>query len=136
MKMNCFSFFLCHFPFKFLMGSHQVLNMFPRFPMCSPRVFPIAPCFKPICFAQSPSLLIYISGPKGDALHLSIESSILGRLHSFIFFGMGQSNWLVTKKKRKVGLVYKVYLNQSHYFFLDYQGFIMGTRPKIVASQF
>jgi hypothetical protein len=49
---------------------------------------------------------------------------------------MGQSNWLVTKKKRKVGLVYKVYLNQSHYFFLDYQGFIMGTRPKIVASQF
>jgi hypothetical protein len=28
---------------KFPMGSHQVFNRFPRFPMCSPRVFPIAP---------------------------------------------------------------------------------------------
>jgi hypothetical protein len=31
------SFFLCsrHVPCKFPMGSHQVFNMFPRFPMCS-----------------------------------------------------------------------------------------------------
>jgi hypothetical protein len=35
--------FLCsqHVPFKFPMGYHQVPNMFPIFPMCSPRVFPI-----------------------------------------------------------------------------------------------
>jgi hypothetical protein len=54
-----FHFFLCsqHVPFKFPMDSHQVLNTFPRFPMCSPRVFRIAPCFNPICFAQSPPLL-------------------------------------------------------------------------------
>jgi hypothetical protein len=46
--------------------------------MCSPRVFPIAPRFNPICFAQSPPLLTYIGGPKPEALHLSMESSILG----------------------------------------------------------
>jgi hypothetical protein len=32
--------------------------------------------------------------PKGEALHLSISSSILGSLHS----SMGQSNWLIAKK--------------------------------------
>jgi hypothetical protein len=60
-----------------------------RFPMCFSRVFPIAPHFSPICFAQSPPLLTCIAGPKGEALHLSIESSILGGLHSFIFSGGG-----------------------------------------------
>ncbi len=52
-----------------------VLNMFSssskwvpiRFPMCSPRVFPIAPCFNPICFAQSSPLLTYVGGPKVEA---------------------------------------------------------------------
>jgi hypothetical protein len=35
--------------------------MFPfKFPMFSSRVFPIAPCFNPICFAQSPHILTYI----------------------------------------------------------------------------
>jgi hypothetical protein len=35
--------FLCsqHVPFNFPMGSHQVPNMLPRFPMCSPSVFSI-----------------------------------------------------------------------------------------------
>jgi hypothetical protein len=49
--------------------------------MCSPRVFSIAPHFNPICFAQSSPLLTYIGGPKGEALHLYIEFSILGSLH-------------------------------------------------------
>jgi len=35
-----------------------VPNGFPVFPL----VFPIAPCFNPICFAQSPPLLTYIVG--------------------------------------------------------------------------
>jgi hypothetical protein len=30
--------------------------------MFSPRVFPITPDFKPICFAQNPPLLTYIHG--------------------------------------------------------------------------
>jgi hypothetical protein len=30
--------------------------------MCSPRVFQIAPDFRPICFAQNPPLLTYILG--------------------------------------------------------------------------
>ncbi len=51
-----------------------------------PKVFPIATCFNPICFAQSPPLFTYIGGLKGEALHLSIESSILGSFHSFNFF--------------------------------------------------
>jgi hypothetical protein len=33
--------------------------------ICSPRVFPIAAHFHPICFAQSPPLLTQIGGPKG-----------------------------------------------------------------------
>jgi hypothetical protein len=68
--------------------------------MCSPRVFPIVPQFNPICFAQSPPLLTYLGGPKGEAVHLSIKSSILGSLHGFnFFFAMGQSNWLIAKEK-------------------------------------
>jgi len=54
--------------------------------MCSSRVFPIAPHFNPICFAQSPPLLTYIGGAKGEALHLSIESSILGDSNVSTFF--------------------------------------------------
>jgi len=57
-----------------------------RFPIFSPRVFPMAPRFNPICFVWSPPLLASLGGPKGEALHLSIEFSILGSLHSFNFF--------------------------------------------------
>ncbi len=46
----------------------------------------------PICFAQSPPLLTYIGEPKGEALHLSTESSIFVSFHSFNFFCRGQSN--------------------------------------------
>jgi len=53
----------------FLQVVPQVTNVFPW-------VFPIALDFKPICFAQSPPLLTFIGGPKGEAPHLSIESSI------------------------------------------------------------
>jgi hypothetical protein len=42
-----------------------VPKMFPRFSMCSPRVFLIAPHFNPICFAQSPSLLTYRLAKRG-----------------------------------------------------------------------
>ncbi len=54
-----------------------------RFPMCSPWVFPIAPCFK-FCSKSSHS-----RWAKGEALHLSIESSIFVSLHSFNFFLSG-----------------------------------------------
>jgi hypothetical protein len=76
--------------------------------MCSPWVFPIAPCFNLICFVQSPPLLRYIGGPKREALHLSIESSIFVRLHSFNFFCQGQSNSIkkswTCENTKKVGL--------------------------------
>jgi hypothetical protein len=84
--------------------SLQVPSEFPSISNMFPRRFPIAPHFNPICFVQSPPLLTYIGAPKGEALHLSIESSILGNLHSFnFFFVTGQLNWLIVEKK--VGLV-------------------------------
>jgi hypothetical protein len=103
-----FSFFLCsqHVPFKFPMGSHQVLNMFPRFPMCSPRVFPIAPPFNPICFARSPPLLTYIAGgQKVSQFILPLNLLYLGSFHNFNFFlAIRQSNWLIAKKGKKLDL--------------------------------
>jgi hypothetical protein len=54
--------------------------------MGSPAVFPIAPHFNPTCFAQNFPLLTYVHGPKGKALYLPTESSILGNFHSFNFF--------------------------------------------------
>jgi len=85
-------------------GFFFIFPLFPRFPMCSPNVFPIAPHFNPICFAQNPPLLTYIGGPKGEALHLSIESFVLGSLGSFNSFlrWANQIGWL---QKKKVGLV-------------------------------
>jgi len=87
-------------------GSFQVFNMFSRFSMCSTRVFPIAPLFNPICFAQSPPILTYIAGPKGQALHFSIESSIflVASMGSTFLFAMGQSSWL-TANKIELGLM-------------------------------
>ncbi len=76
-----------------------------------PSVFPIAPRFNPMCFARSPPLLTYIGGPKGEALHLSVESSILGSLHSFnffvcLFFGGGLIFQIGSlHKKKRVGVV-------------------------------
>jgi hypothetical protein len=96
-----FSIFLCsqHGPFKFPTGSHQVPNMFP---MCSPRVFLVAPRFNLICFAHSPPLLTYIGRPKGEALHLFIESSLLGSLHSFNFsFFLSWANQIGSLPKKK-----------------------------------
>jgi hypothetical protein len=80
---------LKHVPFKFFL-----------------RVFPIAPHFNLTCLAQSPPLHTYIGEPKAEALHLSIEFSILGYLHSFNFF-LWWANQIgsLRKKTKKVGLV-------------------------------
>ncbi len=100
--LDCF-----HFPFvpnMFPMGSHQVPKMFRRLLIRSPRVFPITPRFNPIYFAQSPPFLTFIAGPKGEALHRSIESSILGSLHSFNFFFVMGPIKLAHCDKRKLDL--------------------------------
>jgi hypothetical protein len=71
---------------------------FPNFSMHCPRVFPIAPHFCPIWFAQSSSLLItYRDGPKGEVLHLHVETSIFEDFQSLrvFFLIIGQSKWLV-----------------------------------------
>ncbi len=103
-----FSFFLCsqHVPFKFPLGSHKVLNMFPRFPMCSPRVFPIAPPFNPICFAHSPPLLTYIGGGQNvRQFILPLNLLYLGSFHNFNFFCNVPIKLAHCKKRKKVGLV-------------------------------
>ncbi len=101
-----FKIFLWEDSFQFFFHcSQHVPIKFPRFSLCSPRVFPIAPCFNPLCFAQSPPLLIYIHGPKGKALHLSIETSILRSLHSFNFFCNGPIKLAQCKIFKKKGFV-------------------------------
>jgi hypothetical protein len=40
----------------------EIFQLFPKFSMCSSRVFLIAPNVKPICFAQNPPRLTYIAG--------------------------------------------------------------------------
>jgi len=79
-----FSFFLCSLqvPNGFPSGSQYI----PKFPLFSSRVFPIAPGFNPMCFAESSLLHTYVGGPKGEALYLSKESSTFGSTHSFKFF--------------------------------------------------
>jgi hypothetical protein len=54
------------------------------------------------CPKSSPSHLI--GGPKGKALHLSIESSILGSLHSFNFFLQWANQTGPLQKKEKLDL--------------------------------
>ncbi len=48
------------FFFELLMCSYHFSKLLPKFLMCPPRMFPIAPDFKPICFAPNPPLLTYI----------------------------------------------------------------------------
>ncbi len=101
MHSRCFDFF----SFKFWVegmggGFFFILSLFPT---CSLYVtfkfqvkFPLG--------SQSPPLPTYIGGPKGEALHLSIESFILvGSLHSLNFFFNGPIK--IAHWKKKVGLV-------------------------------
>jgi hypothetical protein len=62
--------------------------------------------FQCLNIAQSPPFLTYTGGPKREALHLSIESSILGSLHGFNFFFLQWANQIGSlQKKNIVGLV-------------------------------
>jgi hypothetical protein len=85
-----FSFFLCsqHVPSSSQWVPHQVPN---GFPMCTQRVVLIAPCFNPICFAQSPPLLTYIAAPKGTSYFNRIFYLGGASIFSTLFFRMGQS---------------------------------------------
>jgi hypothetical protein len=46
----------------------------------------VTPNAKWPCHVSFDNPIAYISGPKREALHLSIKSHILGNLHSFNFF--------------------------------------------------
>ncbi len=73
-----------------------------KFSMCSPRVLPIAPWFNPTCLAQSPPLLTNIprwaKGPGTPSFHIIF---CFGEPPKFqLFFVMGESNWLIERKKK------------------------------------
>ncbi len=118
MHSKCLDFFLFKFWAEALGGGDFfhfsfVPSMLPsssqwvpvRFPMCSPRVLPIAPLI-PYDLPKSPPHLTYIGQPKGEELNLSIDSSILGNLHSFNIFCNGPIKLAHCKKeKEKVELV-------------------------------
>jgi hypothetical protein len=58
------------------------------------NVFPIASHFYPICFPQSSPFFSCIVGSKERALHLYIETLILGSLQSFSFlFKWANKKW-------------------------------------------
>jgi len=64
-------------------------------------MFPIAPHFYPICFTQSCPLFTYISGPKGRHSIFKYKFRFPRASKNFNFFGaMGQSKWLIVKKKK------------------------------------
>jgi len=118
---------LALFSFKFwVLGGREdfflfsfVPNMFPscfqwvpiRFPICS-LVFQCVPQWcSQYHLALIPYVLLkvllltYLCGPKGEAFHLSIESSILGEPPYFqLFFCHGPIK-LAHCKRKKVGLV-------------------------------
>jgi hypothetical protein len=79
-----FPFFSCSqcVPFKFPTGSHYA----PQFSNVFHNMFSITPHFYPICLGKCCPPFRYIGGPKGkNSLHVKVEHSILGSLHSFIF---------------------------------------------------
>ncbi len=105
-------------PFKFWVGGAGLFFIFPLFPTWSlqvPNGFPIcflgSQCIPQGCSQQHLALIPYVLpkvlpfspiqvGQRG-ALHLSIESSILGSLYSFnFFFAIGQSNSLIVEQKK------------------------------------
>jgi hypothetical protein len=81
--------FMCshHVPTLFPMMSFKLPMMFLKFPMCSPRVFPIANHFIPCPLPKVLHFVTYTGSWKGEALHPHIEIAILGSLPSF-FFGL------------------------------------------------
>ncbi len=103
-RIFSFSFVPNMFPLKFSMGSHQVPNMLPRFPMCSPRVFPIAPIFiHMFCRKSSPShVYTWAKGRGTPSFHRFFY--IWGASIGSIFFCYGPIK-LAHSKRKKVGLL-------------------------------
>ncbi len=110
--LDCFSF-------KFWVGEGEDFFHFPfvpnMFPMCSPKVFPIAPHFIRVCFAQSPPLLTYLGGPKGEALHLSQNLLFWGAFIVSTFFLQWANQIGSLQQQKKVALMRQPQLiNMKH----------------------
>jgi hypothetical protein len=114
MHSKCLDFF--SFKFWVVVGEDFfhfsfVSNTFPsssqrvpiRFPICSQgyQCVPTIDSLESIRFDQSPPLLTYIGGPKGEAIHLSLESSILGEPPWFQLFFLQWANKIGSFQKKK-----------------------------------
>jgi len=99
--------FMCshHVPTLFPMMSFKLPMMFLKFPVCSPRVFPIANHFIPCPLPKVLHFVTYTGLWKGEALHPHIEIAILGSLPSFFFlvWWCTNQNSPLQKEKRKLG---------------------------------
>jgi hypothetical protein len=73
-------------------GEKQRVPMFPK-------KFPIVPHFYPICFGRCCPPFISTEGERGRLLYFTTEPSTLGSLQWVFFWGMDQSNRLITVKK-------------------------------------
>jgi hypothetical protein len=71
--------------------------------MCSHRVFSIAPCFNPICCPNSSPSHLYSWAKGGDttSFHKFFYFWGVSIVSTFFFLVMGQSNWLIVKKKKR-----------------------------------
>jgi hypothetical protein len=88
--------------------SLQVPNMFPRYPMCSSRAFPIALPFNPICFGQNSSPSHLYTWAEGGGTLASHKIFYFGRLCIVSTFFCDEQIKLAhcqKEKEKKVGLV-------------------------------
>jgi hypothetical protein len=83
--------------------SQWVPTMFPTFPICSPRMFPIVPHFFTWTVDSRLSMQVLGAGDlfqRAGTLYLQIESFIIGSLYSLIFWVVSLSNWFIAIKKK------------------------------------
>ncbi len=98
--MLCWSEILGFFHTMFRNVFPSCSQRVPQVLIICPKMFPIAPHFYSIHFAQS-CLFNYIKGPNVKHPHLSIENSILGSLQSFNFLLWWVSIKMTHCKKKK-----------------------------------
>jgi hypothetical protein len=88
-----------HFSFvlnMFLSSSQWSPIRFPKCTLCSQECSQWHLTLIPYVLPEVLPPLTYLGGPKGEALHLSMKSSILGSLHSFNFFWTREvGSWVI-----------------------------------------
>ncbi len=103
MHSRCLFFFLLCLGGGFLFHLSELPNVFA---LCSPisQIFPLSPyhlTFIPYAFENGVLLSAILVGQRGGTIFFKIELSVLGSLHSFIFFE-GWANQIGTSSQKKL----------------------------------